>query len=355
MRRRGFIKAVVGSFAAWPLAVHAQQQPDKPRIGVLMGFAESDPTAQSWVAAFRDALAKLGWAEGSNLRIELRWSAADPDRIRTLAQELVELRPDAILADSTLVTAALKRETLTIPIVFAVVADPIGSGFAPSLARPGGNITGFTYVEPTTGGKWVGLLKEIAPRTAHVAMLFNPATTPQLKFYMPSIQAAASSLAIEANSAPVHARDEIEGVIAAQARNPGGGLLVMPDIFNVANRESIIALAARSGVPAIYPISFFCGIRRPHRLWRRFHGTVPPSGRLHRSHPEGREPGRSADSAADQVRTRDQPQDRESTRAERPSVHAAARRCGDRMNLGDFCCWHDSDLAESLLFGRVRS
>ena len=124
-------------------------------------------------------------------------------------------------------------------------------------SRPGGNITGFTYVEPTTGGKWVGLLKEIAPRTAHVAMLFNPATTPQLKFYMPSIQAAASSLAIEANSAPVHARDEIEGVIAAQARNPGGGLLVMPDIFNVENRESIIALAARSGVPAIYPIPFF--------------------------------------------------------------------------------------------------
>ena len=162
-----------------------------------------------------------------------------------------------ILADSTPVTAALKRETLTIPIVFAVVADPIGSGFAPSLARPGGNITGFTYVEPTTGGKWIGLLKEIAPRTAHVAMLFNPATTPQLKFYMPSIQAAASSLAIEANSAPVHGRDEIEGVIAAQARNPGGGLLVMPDIFNIVNGESIIALAARSGVPAIYPIPFY--------------------------------------------------------------------------------------------------
>ena len=227
------------------------------RIGVLMGFAESDPTAQSWVAAFRDALAKLGWAEGSNLRIELRWSAADPDRIRTLAKELVKLQPDVILADSTPVTAALKRETLTITIVFAVVADPIGSGFAPSLARPGGNMTGFTYVEPTTGGKWIGLLKEIAPRTAHVAMLFNPATTPQLKFYMPSIQAAASSLAIEANSAPVHARDEIEGVIAAQARNPGGGLLVMPDIFNIVNGESIIALAARSGVPAIYPIPFY--------------------------------------------------------------------------------------------------
>jgi putative tryptophan/tyrosine transport system substrate-binding protein len=155
------------------------------------------------------------------------------------------------------VTGALARETQTIPIVFVYVADPIGSGFAPSLARPGGNITGFTYLEPTTGGKWVGLLKEIAPRTAHVAILFNPATTPPLKFYMPSIQAAASSLAVEASSAPVHATDEIEGVIAAQARNPGGGLLVMPDVFNDANRELIIALAAREGVPAIYPRPVF--------------------------------------------------------------------------------------------------
>jgi ABC-type uncharacterized transport system substrate-binding protein len=257
MRRREFIALVGGATVALPFRSAAQQGERVRRIGVLMGFAESDPTAQSWVAAFRDALAKLGWAEGSNLRIELRWSAADPDRIRTLAQELVELRPDAILADSTPVTAALKRETLTIPIVLAVVADPIGSGFAQSLARPGGNITGFTYVEPTTGGKWVGLLKEIAPRTAHVVMLFNPATTPQLKFYMPSIQAAASSLAIEVNTAPVHARDEIEGVIAAQAHNPGCGLLVMPDIFNITNSETIIALAARSGVPAIYPIPFF--------------------------------------------------------------------------------------------------
>ena len=257
MRRREFIALVGSATVALPFSAGAQQGERVRRIGVLMGFAESDPTPQSWVAAFRDALAKLGWAEGSNLRIELRWSAADPDRIRTLAKELVKLQPDVILANSTPVTAALKRETLTIPIVFAVVADPIGSGFAPSLARPGGNITGFTYVEPTTGGKWIGLLKEIAPRTAHVAMLFNPATTPQLKFYMPSIQAAASSLAIEANSAPVHARDEIEGVIAAQARNPGGGLLVMPDIFNIVNGESIIALAARSGVPAIYPIPFY--------------------------------------------------------------------------------------------------
>ena len=257
MRRREFIVLVGGATVALPFTAGAQQGERVRRIGVLMGFAESDPTAQSWVAAFRDALAKLGWAEGNNLRVELRWGAADPDRIRTLAKELVDLRPDVIFDQTTPVTDALARVTQTIPIVFVYVADPIGSGFAPSLARPGSNITGFTYLEPTTGGKWVGLLKEIAPRTAHVALLFNPATTPPLKFYMPSIQAAASSLAVEASTAPVHARDEIEGVIAAQARNPGGGLLVMPDVFNDANRELIIALAASSGVPAIYPRPVF--------------------------------------------------------------------------------------------------
>ena len=214
---------VGGATVAWPFTADAQQGAPVRRVGVLMGFAETDPTAHSWVEAFRDALAKLGWAEGSNLRLELRWAAADPERIRTLARELVELRPDAIFDQTTPVTGALARETQTIPIVFVYVADPIGSGFAPSLARPGGNITGFTYLEPTTGGKWLGLLKEIAPRTAHVAVLFNPATTPPLKFYMPSIQAAASSLAIEASSAPVHAKDEIEGVIAVQRAIPGAG------------------------------------------------------------------------------------------------------------------------------------
>jgi len=255
MRRRDFIKVVACSAITWPLEARAQQPDRTWRIGVLMGFAESDPTAQSWVAAFRDALAKLGWSEGNNLRVELRWGAADPDRIRTLAKELIDLRPDAIFDQTTPVTAALARETQTIPIVFVYVADPIGSGFAQSLARPGGNITGFTYLEPTTGGKWVGLLKEIAPRTTHVALLFNPETAPPL--YMPSVRAAASSFAVAATTAPVHARDEIEGVIATQARDPGGGLLVMPDVFNDANRELIIALAARSGIPAIYPRPVF--------------------------------------------------------------------------------------------------
>ena len=176
MKRREFITLLGGTTVAWPLVARAQQ-PDLMRlVGVLMAYAESDSAAQSWLAAFRAALAKLGWTEGSNLRIELRWSAADPDKIRTFAKELVDLRPDAIFGVTTPVIAALARETKTIPIVFASVSDPIGSGFAANLAHPGGNITGFTVNDPAVGGKWVELLKEIAPRTVRVALLFNPAT-----------------------------------------------------------------------------------------------------------------------------------------------------------------------------------
>jgi putative tryptophan/tyrosine transport system substrate-binding protein len=251
VRRREFITLVGGAAAAWPLAASAQQ-PDRRLIGVLMAFAESDAAARSEVAAFRGALAKLGWTEGSNLRIELRWSAGDPDRMTTFAKELVDLRPDAILSQSTPVTGILIRETQTIPIVVVTVSDPIGSGFATSLAHPGGNVTGLALFESTIGGKWIELLKEIAPHTKRVSLLFNPATTVPVQFYMSTIQAAASSFAIQASLAPVHAPDEIEGVIAAQASDPGGGLVVMPDAFNVANRKLIIALAARYGVPAIY-------------------------------------------------------------------------------------------------------
>jgi putative tryptophan/tyrosine transport system substrate-binding protein len=252
MRRREFITLLGSTAATWPLAARAQQ-PDRMRvIGVLMGFAESDPDARSWVAAFRSALAKLGWTEGNNLRIELRWATNDPDRIRTLAKELVDLRPDAILGQTTPGAVALAHETRIIPIVFVMVSDPIGSGLAASLARPGGNVTGFALFVSSMGGKWVELLKEIAPRTVRVALLFNPATVVPLKIYMPSIQAAASSFAVEVSDAPVHTKDEIEGVIAAQARNPGGGLIVMPDLFTTANRELISALAARYGVPAIH-------------------------------------------------------------------------------------------------------
>jgi putative tryptophan/tyrosine transport system substrate-binding protein len=254
MRRRQFIAFLGGMAVARPHAVRAEQ-PDRMRmVGVLMAFAENDLAAQSQVAAFRGALAKLGWTEGRNLRIELRWGAGDADRISTFAKELVELRPDAVVAQTTAVTSALARETRKIPIVFAVVSDPIGSGFAASLAHPSGNITGFTTNEPAVGGKWMELLKEIAPRTARVGLLYNPATAVAPQLFISSIEAAASPLAVQVSATPVHAKEEIESVITAQARNPGGSLVVMPDafFFNVPTRDLIIALAARNGVPTIY-------------------------------------------------------------------------------------------------------
>jgi putative tryptophan/tyrosine transport system substrate-binding protein len=251
MRRREFI-TLLGGVAAWPVAARAQQAGPVRLIGVLMGFAENDLASQSDLAEFRGTLAKLGWMEGKNIRSELRWGAGDPGKIGTFAKELVDLHPDAILSVTTLATRALARETRTIPIVFTIVSDPIGSGFAASLTRPGGNITGFTNIESTKNGKWVGILKEIAPRTVRAALLFNPSSAPPLQFFMPSIQAASSSYAVQASAAPVLVVDEIEGVVAAQAGHPGGALIAMPDSFNVTNRELIIALAARYGVPAIF-------------------------------------------------------------------------------------------------------
>jgi putative tryptophan/tyrosine transport system substrate-binding protein len=251
MRRRDFIKFVAGSAVVWPLGARAQR-PDKVRVvAILMGFAESDPVAQSMVATFRSTLAKLGWAEGRNVRIELRWAGPEPDRINTLAKELADLRPDAIVGQTTPVIKALAREMPTSPIVFVTVSDPIGSGFTANFARPGGNITGFTVDDSAEGGKWVELLKQIAPAITRVTLLFNPAG-PQLQFFMPSIQAAASSFSVQANVAAIYTRDEIEGVIAGQAHDTGGSLIVMPNAFNTTNRDLIIELAARYHLPAIY-------------------------------------------------------------------------------------------------------
>jgi putative tryptophan/tyrosine transport system substrate-binding protein len=250
MQRREFITLLGSAAAAWPLAARAQQPDRMRRIGMLMGMVESDPEGQRWVQAFIQALQELGWRSGTNVRIDLRW-ATDLDHMRTFAKELVELRPDLIQVTTTPATAEVLRQTHTIPVVFSVVSDPVGSGFVQNLPRPGGNATGFTNIESTMGGKWVELLKEIAPRTVRVALLFNPTTALPIQFYMPSIQAAALSFAIQASTAPVHDKDEIDGVIAALARDPGGGLIVAPNLFNLTNRDLIIALAARYGVPAI--------------------------------------------------------------------------------------------------------
>jgi putative tryptophan/tyrosine transport system substrate-binding protein len=256
MRRRDFVGLLAG-MSIWPLAAHAQQRDKVKVIGVLMGFAENDPNAQGLVAALRTGLAGLGWVEGGNLRIELRWAAGDPEKIKTYTKELVALRPDALLGQITPVLRALASETSDIPIVFAVVSDPIGGGWATSVTRPGGNVTGFTDAEPAMGGKWVQILKELAPSTQSAALLFNPATAPPVKFYLPSIHSAASQLGVDVIETPVRARDQFGHVIAAQAARSDAGLIVMPDGFNTTHRDLIIELTAHRRLPAVYFNRYF--------------------------------------------------------------------------------------------------
>ncbi len=256
MKRREFI-TLLGGAAAWPLTAQAQQPEPMRRIGVLMGFPESDSQAQSYIAAFRDGLQKLGWTDGRNVRIDTRWAAFDAESRQRFAKELIALQPDLILSHTTPTTAALLQQTRTIPIIFATVTDPIGSGFVASLPRPGGIVTGFTLVEPTMAAKWVELLKEIAPRINRVAMLFNPATATYADYFLKPFKAAAPSFAVEAIAAPARDTSELESVIAAQVREPNGGLIVMPDSFTDANREEITSLAARYHLPAVYAYRFF--------------------------------------------------------------------------------------------------
>ena len=254
--RRTFLATTAALLAA-PLALSAQLAPRIRRIGVLIAFGESDQQAQVRVAAFRKGLQDLGWAEGRNIRLDIRWAASDPALMQRFAKELVALQPDLILSHNTPTTATLLEHTRTIPIVFATVSDPVGSGFVASLPRPGGNVTGFTNIEPTMAGKWLELLKEIAPSVARVAFLFNPATAPYAEYYLRPFQAAAASFGSEAIATTVRNIAEIEAAIAAQARAPNSGLVVMTDSFLVTHRVEIISLAARYRLPAVYPFRFF--------------------------------------------------------------------------------------------------
>jgi putative tryptophan/tyrosine transport system substrate-binding protein len=255
-RRRFLLTSLAGALAG-PLVGEAQQTGQMRRIAVLMGLPESDP-AQARVAAFRKGLQTLGWEEGRNVRIDIRWATtSDAPAMQRFAKELVAQQPDLILSHNTPTTATLLQHTRTIPIVFAVVSDPIGSGFVASLPRPGGNVTGFTNIEPTMAGKWLELLKQIAPRVARVAFLFNPATAPYAESYLSPLKAAAASVAMDAIPAPVHNASELESAIAAQARTPHGGLVVMTDSFLVTHRAQITALAARYRLPAVYPFRDF--------------------------------------------------------------------------------------------------
>src|SRR6202795_290569 len=253
MRRREFITLLGGATAAWPLAARAQQPDQVRRVAVLMGYSEADLEAKELLREFKEGLSELGWIEGRNLLMVVRWAPGRTDLMRTFAKELVGLQPDVILADSTPVTAALKHETFRIPIVFAAVADPVGSQFVASLPRPGGNITGFGSLETSIASKWLELLTHIAPGVKRAAMMFNPDTAPYINSYvLPSFEAAAQSFKVVLIAAPVHSDSEIETVITSLGREPGSGLLGMPDNFVEINRALIISLAARNNVPAVY-------------------------------------------------------------------------------------------------------
>lgn len=256
MRRRQFFALLGGGALASLQAARGQEPSRVRRIGLLMASAESDLDGQARAEAFRGRLHELTWSEGRNLQLAWRWAAGDPDRFRRFASELVATAPDLLLADATPSAAALLRETRTIPIVFCRVGDAVGSGFVQSLARPGGNVTGFTAFEAPMGLKWLELLKNVAPRLATVVLLFNTATAPHVESFLRSIQAAASSIGIAAEPARVQSPGDIEQAIKA-AHQANGGLAAMPDTYLVDHREQIIQVAARHGVPAIYTNRLF--------------------------------------------------------------------------------------------------
>jgi ABC-type uncharacterized transport system substrate-binding protein len=259
VNRRTFI-TLIGGAAAWPLAARAQPPEQIRRVGVLMMASEDDPERKGFVTAFRDGLQKLGWTEGRNIRFDIRWATSEAALMQRYVRELVALQPDLILSHNTPATESLLQQTRTMPIVFATVSDPVGSGFVASFTRPGGNVTGFTNIEPTMAGKWLELLKEIAPRVARVAFLFNPATAPYAQFYLSSFNAAAASFAVDAIAAPVRDISELESAIAAQARTANGSLVVMTDSFLVTHRAEITSLAARHRLPAVYPYRLFAEV-----------------------------------------------------------------------------------------------
>jgi putative ABC transport system substrate-binding protein len=254
MNRRTFI-AGLGGAVVWPRAARAQQGDRVRRIGVLMAGDENDPGKRR-VSLFTQTLADLGWTDGRNVRMDLRWGGDDTNRMRGLAQELVGLQPDIIRADGTPVTVALQRETRTIPIVFASVSDPVASGIVARLDRPSGNITGIANLEASLGGKWLELLSEIAPGLKRAAIMFNPDIFP-VSTFLPSLETAARALKVVPITAPVHSDAEIETALTALGRDPGGGLVVMPDTFIVAHRAVITLAATRNNVPLINGFSDF--------------------------------------------------------------------------------------------------
>lgn len=256
MKRREFI-GLIGSMVVMPLAVRAQQL-NRPRlVAMLMSAADSDEDVLSGVSVFRQRLEQLGWSENRNLRIETRWSGADPNRIITLAKEVIELSPDVVVAYATPAVKALQQQTKSVPIVFLTVTDPLGQGLVASLANPGGNTTGFAVFEFSLGSKWLEALKQIAPGMARVAIIFNPETAPYYPLYLRSIQEGALAFAVEPLPIQVHEVADFERTIATLALEPNVGLIVLPDSFNIAHRHQIIEIVNRHRIPAIYFFGYF--------------------------------------------------------------------------------------------------
>jgi len=254
IERRKFLATLCGA-AAWPLAARAQQPEQVQRVGVLMGHAEDDPDAKARLAGFRRGLESLGWSEGRNIRLDIRFARGGA-QVQVLAKELVALQPEVILANTTPLVAALRRETVAIPIVFANITDPVGSGFVASLARPGGNITGLLLFEASITGKWLAILKEVAPHLARAALVVNPQTAPYYDYFLREAQAAAASLAIEVVFSPIgDTAADIERAIEAFASVPNGGLVLPP--HTTVHRDLLIALAARHRLPAVYSDRLF--------------------------------------------------------------------------------------------------
>jgi ABC-type uncharacterized transport system substrate-binding protein len=261
MKRREFILGLGGAAAScvsWPLAARAQTADRLRRIALMMPYGESDSESQARIAALRESLEKLGWTS-RNLGLEFRWDVGNPERARAVAKELVASAPDLIVPSTTQMLAAVQAETRAIPIVFVNVSDPVGTGLVASLARPGGNTTGFTNFEYATGGKWLEILREIAPAVTRVAVIANP-KNPNTALYLRTIEPAAPRLHFALSVAGVSDAEGIEQAIAAAAREPDSGLLIMPDPLTIVHRELIVAAAARHRLPAAYPYSYFVAI-----------------------------------------------------------------------------------------------
>ena len=259
IQRRAFITLLGGATIGWPLVARAQQAERVRRIGVLMVSAESDHESRRRVTAFERELRNLGWIVSRNLQIDYRWSVSDDERAAAAAAELLRLIPDVVLASAPPALRAVQQTTRTTPIVFAAISEPVAQGFVASLAHPGGNTTGFASLEPTLGAKWLELLKEIAPHVTRVAAMRNPASAPTGAQFIRSAEAAASKLVLKTVEAQVHEPAEIEAVITELGREPGGGLIILPDAFLSLHQRLVIDLAARHRVPAIYPFRYFAG------------------------------------------------------------------------------------------------